>query len=244
MNYAIIAAGEGSRLAQEGFPLPKPMVTLHGQMLIDRLIGIFSNNRAESIQIIINETSAALEKHLTETTYEVPVRVIKKSTPSSLHSFYELINANPAIDELCLTTTDTVFTEEEFESYILAFEQNRALDGLMAVTTFVDDESPLFVATDEQHLVTAFTDTNTFNTPFVSGGIYCLRHKALDCVTQAIESGTSRMRNFQRQLIENKLIIEAFPFSKIVDIDHVRDITTAELFLSHAQQTPNHEVVL
>ncbi|MDR3057375.1 MAG: NDP-sugar synthase, partial [Prevotella sp.] len=26
MNYAIIAAGEGSRLAQEGVTLPKPLV--------------------------------------------------------------------------------------------------------------------------------------------------------------------------------------------------------------------------
>lgn len=188
MNYAIIAAGEGSRLAQEGFLLPKPMVALHGEILIDRLIGIFSNNRAESIQIIINETSEALEKHLSETTYQVPVRVIKKSTPSSLHSFYELLKANPAMDELCLTTTDTVFTEDEFESYILAFEQNRELDGLMAVTTFVDDESPLFVATDEQHLVTAFTDTNTLNTPFVSGAFIVCATKPLIALRRRLKA--------------------------------------------------------
>ncbi|WP_428667403.1 NTP transferase domain-containing protein [Runella sp.] len=244
MNYAIIAAGEGSRLAKEGFSLPKPMVKLHGEMLIDRLIAIFIKNRAESIQIIINEASEALAKHLSESTYDVPVHVIKKSTPSSLHSFFELLQANGAINELCLTTTDTVFLEDEFQAYILEFEQNKKLDGLMAVTTFVDDESPLFVATDERQLITAFTDTNFTNTSFVSGGIYCLRNKALDCVTQSVESGTSRMRNFQRQLIDNNLLIKAFPFSKIVDIDHVRDITTAELFLSAAQYTPNHEVAL
>ncbi|AEI47325.1 nucleotidyltransferase family protein [Runella slithyformis] len=244
MNYAIIAAGEGSRLAKEGFTLPKPMVRLHGEMLIDRLIAVFSKNRAESILIIINEASEALEKHLTENTYDVPVRIIKKSTPSSLHSFYELLQADKNIPELCLTTTDTVFTEEEFQSYIHAFEQQSELDGLMAVTTFVDDESPLFVTTDEQLLITAFTDTNSTDTPFVSGGIYCLRRKALEVVSQAVENGTNRMRNFQRRLIDNQLTIKAFPFSKIVDIDHVRDIATAELFLSTAQSTPNHEVVV
>jgi NDP-sugar pyrophosphorylase family protein len=219
------------------------MVTLHGEMLIDRLITIFTNNQAESILIIINETSEALEKHLSESTYSVPVHIVKKSTPSSLHSFYELLKAHENIQELCLTTTDTVFLENEFRSYILEFEQNTELDGLMAVTTFVDDESPLFVTTEERNLITAFTDTNSTQTPFVSGGIYCLRNKALDCVTQAVESGTGRMRNFQRQLITNKLSVKAFPFSKIVDIDHVRDITTAELFLSSVQQAPNHEVV-
>ena len=85
----------------------------HGRLHIHAcLIGIFSNNQAKSIQIIINEASEALEKHLSETTYAVPVQVVKKSTPSSLHSFYELLKANPDIDELCLTTTDTVFTED------------------------------------------------------------------------------------------------------------------------------------
>lgn len=244
MNYAIIAAGEGSRLAKEGFTLPKPMVKLHGEMLIDRLIAVFSKNRAESILIIINEASEVLEKHLTESTYDVPVRIVKKSTPSSLHSFYELLQADTNLRELCLTTTDTVFTEAEFHSYINAFEKEEEIDGLMAVTAFVDDESPLFVTINEQSLITAFTDTNGTDTPFVSGGIYCLRRKALGIVTQAVESGTARMRNFQRQLLDNQLTIKAFPFSKIVDIDHVRDIATAELFLSEAQSTPNHEVVI
>lgn len=244
MNYAIIAAGEGSRLAKEGFSLPKPMVKLHGEMLIDRLITVFSKNRAESILIIINEASEALEKHLAESTYDVPVHILKKSTPSSLHSFYELLQANKNIREVCLTTTDTVFTEEEFQSYIEAFEKQKELDGLMAVTTFIDDESPLFVTANEQLLITAFTDSNSTDTPYISGGIYCLRTKALEVAAQAVESGTNRMRNFQRQLINNQLTIKAFPFSKIVDIDHVRDIATAELFLSAAQSTPNHEVVL
>ena len=44
MRYGIIAAGEGSRLAKEGFTLPKPMVQLHGEMLIDRLIAVFARN--------------------------------------------------------------------------------------------------------------------------------------------------------------------------------------------------------
>ena len=41
MDYAIIAAGEGSRLAQEGIKWPKPLVRLNGTALIDRLIDIF-----------------------------------------------------------------------------------------------------------------------------------------------------------------------------------------------------------
>ena len=44
MNYAIIAAGEGSRLFQEGVQAPKPLVKVQDECLIDRLIRIFMQN--------------------------------------------------------------------------------------------------------------------------------------------------------------------------------------------------------
>ena len=44
MRYAIIAAGEGSRLVQEGVKTPKPLVEVGGEKLIDRLIRIFLAN--------------------------------------------------------------------------------------------------------------------------------------------------------------------------------------------------------
>ncbi|MCF2518152.1 sugar phosphate nucleotidyltransferase [Dyadobacter sp. CY351] len=232
MNYAIIAAGEGSRLAKEGFKLPKPMVTLNGEMLIDRLIGIFMRNDAEKIMIIINEESAVLESHLNELSLTLPIHIVKKSTPSSLHSVFELFGSDPELKEICLTTTDTVFKEEEFTAYIQEFAGNEELGGLMAVTTFIDDESPLYVTIDEAGNITAFTDKNTTETRFISGGIYCLRKEAIALVNDAVNGGVSRMRNFQRSLLENNIHLKAYPFSKIVDVDHVQDIATAELFLS------------
>ncbi|MCF2504524.1 NTP transferase domain-containing protein [Dyadobacter sp. CY107] len=232
MNYAIIAAGEGSRLAKEGFPLPKPMVTLYGEMLIDRLIGIFMRNKAEKIMIIINEESAALESHLSELSLTLPIQIVKKSTPSSLHSVFELLGSDPELEAICLTTTDTVFKEDEFTAYIQEFAGNKELGGLMAVTSFIDDESPLYVTVDHAANITAFTDTNTTQTTFVSGGIYCLRKEAIALVSEAVNNGVSRMRNFQRQLLESGIHLKAYPFSKIVDVDHVQDIKTAELFLS------------
>lgn len=232
MNYAIIAAGEGSRLAKEGFTLPKPMVSLHGEMLIDRLIGIFMRNNATKIMVIVNEESPLLEMHLMGLAENLPIQIVRKSTPSSLHSVYELFKSDPELSEVCLTTTDTVFREEEFSAFISEFEENTTLEGQMAVTAFIDDESPLYVAVDDDDRITAFTDDNSTDTPFVSGGIYCLRRKAIETVNAAVENGVSRMRNFQRQLVADGLHLKAYPFTKIVDVDHVSDIQTAELFLS------------
>ena len=58
MHYAIIAAGEGSRLREEGIDTPKPLVRLCGVTLLERLIGMFrSQPDCESVSIIINPSS-------------------------------------------------------------------------------------------------------------------------------------------------------------------------------------------
>ena len=57
MKFAIISAGEGSRLSQEGVALPKPLVQLNGVAMIDRLIQIFVRNGADKVVIIINNES-------------------------------------------------------------------------------------------------------------------------------------------------------------------------------------------
>ncbi|QRR03891.1 nucleotidyltransferase family protein [Dyadobacter sandarakinus] len=231
MNYAIIAAGEGSRLAREGFQLPKPMVSLHGEMLIDRLIRIFMNNNATTIRIIINEQSPALEQHMMQQSLAYPIEIVRKTTPSSLHSMHELLASGRQMEAVCVTTTDTVFREEEFAAFIRDFENDRDHDGHMAVTSFIDDESPLFVATDESQIIRAFEDKNSSATPYVSGGIYCLRQRGIALAGRCVQAGVSRMRNFQREMLQEGLLLKAYPFSKIVDVDHVEDIRTAELFL-------------
>ena len=54
MKYAIIAAGNGSRLAKEGVTAPKPLVKVNGEQLINRLIRVFCSNNATEIVVICN----------------------------------------------------------------------------------------------------------------------------------------------------------------------------------------------
>lgn len=233
MMYAIIAAGEGSRLKEEGLTELKPMVRVNGEMLVDRLIRIFLDNHASEIIILVNEQSQALFDHLQQLQLPVPLRVFVRSTPSSFHSFYELLRLNSSSpEELCLTTTDSVFDEKEFNAYIKDFCENQNNDGLLAVTSYVDDESPLYYEVEARKLK-AITDVSTAAHPTVSGGIYCLRSKALAMVPAAMEQGVTRMRNFQKQMLAEGLQLEAFAFGKIIDIDHVSDIGKAEAFLKN-----------
>lgn len=231
MEYAIIAAGKGERLAQEGASAPKPLTLLNGEPMIDRLLRFFTGLGAGRIHVIVNESSPALVGHLKDWQMRAPVHLVVKNTESSLHSFAALV-ASGIRGEVCLTTVDTVFKEDEFRSLIQSFRAKPHLDGLMAVTSFVDDEKPLYVRTGDRLKITAFEDSPSAGTSFVSGGIYCLRQRALDLALSSVDLHVSRMRNYQRALLERGLSLEAFPFSRIVDVDHLTDIAVAEELLN------------
>ena len=229
MKFAILAAGEGSRLAQEGVELPKPLVKVNGEAMIDRLIRIFNDCGAEEIYIITNNLTELTQEHLRQLQEkDEKIHLIVKTTPSSMHSFYELrkVMGN---GKFCLTTVDTIFREDEFRQYIQTWE-NADEDGLMAVTDYIDDEKPLYIATDRQLNITAFLDDEP--QPYISGGIYGLSDTSFPVIDKCISEGQSRMRNFQRQLVKDGLHLKAYPFSKILDVDHASDIEKAEAFLN------------
>lgn len=231
MNYAIIAAGEGSRLVQEGVTLPKPLVKLNGVEMIRRLIDIFLKNNASSISIIVNEEMTQVQDYLTNLELGIPFNVVIKSTPSSMHSFFELRDFLRD-GKFCLTTVDTIFKEDEFSKYIQTFINDSDSDGMMAVTDFIDDEKPLYVDVNDRMAIKGFLD-HSDNCKYISGGIYGLTPKAIDTLETCLDSGQARMRNFQRQLVADNLQLKAYPFEKIVDVDHAGDIVKAEKFLNN-----------
>lgn len=230
MKFAILAAGEGSRLASEGVAKPKPLVELQGVPLIERLIRIFARNSASSINIIVNEQQPETVEFIKSIEVGCPINIVIKSTPSSMHSMHALSHLLRG-EKFCLTTVDTLFREDEFANYIKKFEEYEG-DGIMAVTDYIDDEKPLYIATDEKMEITAFCDKPTPETHYISGGIYGLSPKALDILDRCMNDGIHRMRNFQRRLVESGMKLKAFPLGKIIDIDHAEDIIKAEEFIA------------
>lgn len=234
MNFAIVSAGEGSRLKEEGIETPKPLVKLNDVPIIERLINIFISNNAESISIIVNnlypEVIDFLQKKKNE--LHIPLNIVCETTPSSLHSFYKLI---PYLkqNKFCLTTVDTIFKENEFKEYINSFVNDKVYDAYMAVTSFIDDEKPLYIKTNKALEILDFLDENTADCSYISGGIYCFTPKVIEVIEHAYHSGVSRLRNFQRMLVTEELKLKAYPFSKIVDIDHAKDIETARDFINN-----------
>lgn len=235
MNFGIIAAGEGSRLAQEGVSYPKPLVRLNGVPMIGRLISIFDKLGAEKICVITNERMTEVSDYLREIapSLKAKLELVVKSTPSSMHSFYELGRLLKNQGRFVLTTVDTIFHEDDFKQYVEAFRQAPAsVDGMMAVTRYIDDEKPLYVSVNDNMDITGFLDKPEENSRYISGGIYGLDSGAVDILDDCICGGVSRMRNYQRALVEAGQHLKAYDMGKIIDVDHAGDIEKAERLIN------------
>ena len=221
MRFGIISAGEGSRLASEGFSQPKPLVPICGVPMVERLVRIMQNCGANNIAVIVNgenpETVTLLKG--------LPVDLVLKKTPTPMHSMMELA---PYLDgdRFCVTTVDTVFSQSRFRAMMDEFSRS-PLDGLMGVTSLIDDEKPLYVGVDSDMMITGVHDSQD-DCAYVSAGIYALRSDALDVLKGCLESGQTRMRYFQRQLLEAGMRLKAFDMGQVVDVDHVSDVARAQ----------------
>lgn len=228
MNYAIIAAGDGSRLSEEGITLPKPLVEINGEPMIKRLLDVFASNQAEKVSIIINNSTKDVKDYIYTLDFNFKITIKTKSTLSSMHSLYEMREII-GDEAFCLTTVDTIFKPWEFKAFIDYAKMQKDKDAIMAVTSFVDDEKPLFIKTSEDKIV-EFSDEKS-DCKYVSGGIYYLKPSIWMVLEKSIASGNLRLRNFQRDLLKSDLNIGFYEFTKIIDVDHINDIKTAEKFL-------------
>lgn len=227
MEFAIIAAGNSSRMAEDGISIPKPIIPIVGVPMIKRLINAFISNGATSLVVIINEQMSAVKDFMEQLDLTIPLNIIVKSTSGSLVSLNEVSQYLKG-DKFCIATVDSVFVPAEFDDYIQDFKNDNLYDGSMAVTTFIEDESPLYVEVDNSMNITDYSNDRPNNVKYISGGIYCLTRKALDVLRDCIDAGVLSTRLYQKRLVQSGLRLKAYPFEKIVDVDHVADIKVAE----------------
>ena len=235
MKAGIIAAGEGSRLKAEGITVPKPLIAVDGVPLIDRLLGSYVRCGITEVVCITNEYYAPeVKSHIDAKDYGIPVNIVVKTTPSSMHSLFTLA---PYLDggKFLLSTVDSVFSESDLQKFLDA-GQSPENDGALAITDFIDDEKPLYVTLDKNKRILNFEKSNNgVINRWVTGGLYIFSPKIFAEMEDALQSGMERLRNFLSLLVQRGYRLDGFPFGRIVDIDHAGDIATAEeLLRAHA----------
>ncbi len=201
--------------------------------MIERLIRLLVSCGAERVHVVTNPAMDDLNEHLAYLRDTEGLPVSFRPIVSD-NSFYSLSEAACDIKgKFIALTVDAIFPLDEFKDYIKAVETMPEGMALMALTRYVDDESPLYarLADDESEVIDyRYGDEPFEGTPIVSAGIYGITDKIMDIAQR--DQYPASTSDFQRILaVGNDIKVVPFVMSKAFDVDHVSDLRSAEQFL-------------
>ncbi len=222
----ILAGGEGSRLAADGVATPKALVPVGGRPQILNLVEILDRVGCASITCMVREGVRV----------EAPESIVVRAcrTPSSLHTLVAGLAVVPPGPVLC-TMVDTVMPLADWR-LVYAAVTAQLLAGsfaVLAVTPFVEDERPVYVARDAAGRAVDIADTpsNGARPVVVTGGVYGFSPGARRLASVAVAS-QNRMRAFLKLLIAVRAPITTVEVAKIIDLDHKSDLEAAQRWLA------------
>jgi len=233
MHALILAGGEGSRLRADGVPAPKAMVPVAGRPLLVGMVETLSGLGCPTITVAIRRdtlSGAALRDLL-----ERSLRIVDCRTPSSLHTLEEGLWSVPPGPLLC-TMVDTVMRPEDWKHVLVESEQRlrEGADACVSITSFVHDESPLYVREHDDGSVARFASEPGASS-WITGGAYVLSSRVRDLVPRVISLGIVRMRGFLQWLVEHGYRVATTRVEHVVDLDRLSDLRLAEAGLTGAQ---------
>src|SRR5438105_1732505 len=220
LGGGIIAAGEGSRLRADGFTMPKPLVPISGVTLIEHALRNMLSAGVRTPVVIVNEQARECVDWVRHRFSDVDVEFIVKTTRSSLESFLEVSRRLPP-GRSVISTVDAWCPPEAFARFVANARQRPPEASVLAVTTLVADEKPLWVNADQDGLVeTIGGDSGRF----VTAGIYMLSER----VRAASPPPLPRLRDFLAWLLREGEPFYAESIEAVVDIDRASDVALAE----------------
>lgn len=238
MEYAVLAAGQGSRLLREGEKSSKPMISILGKPMIERLIRLLVDCGAERVHIVTNPAMDDLNTHLAylRDTEGLPINFRPIISDNSFYSLSEA--ARDIKGKFIAMTVDAIFPTAEFREYVKAVESMPEGEAIMALTRYVDDESPLYARLNDagDEVIDYRYGGEPFpGEPIVSAGIYGISDEIMKIAQE--EQYPASTSDFQRILaVGDRVKVVPFEFSKAFDVDHVSDRIAAEEFLAEVNK--------
>jgi NDP-sugar pyrophosphorylase family protein len=226
----IIAAGDGRRLREAGWTLPKPLVPVNGVPLIEAVIRNFIAAGFDTIAIILNEQELDCAEWVRRRFPDTAIEFIVKTTRSSLESLRE-VTARLGAGRALVSTVDAWCRPEDFARFVSAAASRPATASVLAVTPFVDDEKPLWVRLGAGGRVREIGGTGG---DVVTAGIYLLSERARGL---AATVDLPRLRDYLGWLVERGEVVYGEVIETVVDVDRPADITVAEEFAARRSVT-------
>jgi NDP-sugar pyrophosphorylase family protein len=217
----IIAAGEGSRLRQAGWIVPKPMVPVAGVPLIESAIRNFIAAGITRLTIIVNEQERDCAAWVRTRFPELDLHLIVKTTASSLESFRE-VAGGPGAGRMLVSTVDAWCRAADFARFVESAQRRPREATVLAVTPLVDDEKPLGAMLDVDGRVTAL---GVESPALVTAGVYLDSERA-----RRLEPPPrlGRLREHLAWLLDSGEPMYGDVIETVVDVDRPEDVALAE----------------
>ena len=224
-SAGIIAAGEGSRLRAAGVQVPKPLVPIAGLPLIGHALENLEDAGVRRVVIIFQEMHFECAHWVQENFPMLDFEILHRTTRSSFESFWR-IGRELGPGRHLISTVDCIGPASEWRKMIQAGAESHA-EVLLGVTSFVQDENPLWVRTDRPGLRVA--GLGGVSGEYATAGMY----NVPDAIFQRdLDEKIPSLRIFLQQLLREQCPMSAVPLADVVDVDTLDDIEVAERFIS------------
>ena len=233
LDGGIIAAGEGRRLREDGWPMPKPLVPVAGVPLLETVVRNFAAAGITSIVAIVNEAERECVQWARGRFPGVDLRFIVKTTASSLESFLEVVRdpAARAPGRQLISTVDAWCRPADFAAFVAAARRRPAEATVLALTPLVADESPLWVRCGHDGRITELGEPTG---DLVTAGLYLVPERVRRLT---LPPGLGRLREFLAWLVRTGEPVYGEVVPLVVDVDRSSDVALAESLASGASKS-------
>jgi NDP-sugar pyrophosphorylase family protein len=230
MKAGLIAAGSGERLLAAGITTPKPLVEVAGKALVDHVLDAVAAAGIETAACIFNAEppADAVTAHCRARCAGPQLRIVRKTTPSSMESLFALA-PHLRDDRFLLLTVDAVFPPAVLRDFLAAAEARPDADVVLAVTDHIDDEKPLYTGLAADGRVTAL-GAAAAHSPWITAGFYVFAPRVFAEIEAARGARFTALRQFLAHLLARGYAVQAAPIGKTVDVDRPQDIAVADAF--------------
>ncbi len=230
MEAALIAAGQGERLRQAGWVLPKPLVPVAGRPLLEYVLRGLVHAGAKRVVAALNTRGAPIEFYCRRFWPGLEFAFVYRDTPSSMESLFAL---EPLLrdEPFLLSAADTLVAPATVRQFWSRARQNPLPAVVLAVTPFVDDEKPLWVDFADDGRVVAL-GAKAEGSGWVTAGLYSVRRSAFGFAKAARAARLGALRGFLGLLLESGVTVQALPVGKCIDVDRPEDLRLAAQFVA------------
>ena len=227
----VIAAGHGTRLADRYPGQIKPLLPVAGRPLCHWVIASLLQAGAREITLLHNSSGRAVRESLERAFPQTRWIFLEADTASSWESFRLVSRAVARADEpFIISTVDAIVPPTETARFAREVSESGARVGL-ALTSFINDEKPLFAELGPRGLLTKLGETCTLR-QYATAGLYYLTPQAVARMPEA--AAHSSLRGFLTDFVGSGAPVAGCILSKTLDVDRPEDIVQAEGFLKEA----------